>query len=65
MRNGVARFVEIKTGIADQKNIAALSGINEGDTIISGSFKTLRKIKDGDKIEISENSLKELESDED
>ncbi|MCH9030873.1 MAG: efflux RND transporter periplasmic adaptor subunit [candidate division Zixibacteria bacterium] len=65
VRNGVARFVEIKTGIADQKNIAALSGISEGDTIVSGSFKTLRKIKDGDKVEIAENSLKELESDED
>lgn len=60
IRDGKAKFVEIQTGIADEKNIVALSGIQKGDTIISGSFKTLRELEDGDLVEIDERSLDKL-----
>lgn len=51
---GAAHFKEITTGIADDRNIVALSGLAPGDTVISGSFQTLRKLKDGEKVKVEE-----------
>jgi HlyD family secretion protein len=64
VRNGQAEFVEITTGIADEQNIVALGNVNPGDTIISGSFQTLRKLKDGEMVRIDDNSLKRLKENE-
>jgi len=52
IREGKARFVTIETGIADQKNIAVLSNLEEGDSVITGPYRVLRTIKDGDAVEI-------------
>lgn len=60
IKDGAAKFAEVSTGIADERNIVALSGIQTGDTIVSGSFQTLRKLADGEKISIDENSLKKM-----
>lgn len=61
VRNGKAEFVEVTTGIADDRNIVALSGITPGDTVISGSFQTLRKLAIGDEVVIEEASKKKME----
>ena len=42
--------MEITTGIADDRNIVALTGLAAGDSVISGSFQTLRKLKDKDQV---------------
>lgn len=65
VQNGVAKFIELGTGIADEQNIVALSGLNPGDTVISGSFQTLRNLSDGDVIKIEERSLTKMREDED
>ena len=52
IKDGRAMFVEIKTGIADQKFIEITSGLEPGDSVVAGPYKSLRKIKDGDAIEI-------------
>ena len=52
IKDGKAMFVEIKTGIADQKFIEITSGLEPGDSVVAGPYKSLRKIKDGDAIEI-------------
>ena len=52
IREAKARFVTIETGIADQKNIAVLSNLEEGDSVITGPYRVLRTIKDGDVVEI-------------
>lgn len=50
-RDGAAKGVEVKTGIADFENIEILSGIEEGDQIISGPFLMVSKrLKNGDKV---------------
>jgi len=54
VRDGVARFVKVETGVADQKNIMITSGIEVGDTVISGPYRVLRTIKDGDAVEVEE-----------
>lgn len=58
--NGKAVFKEIKTGIADERNIVVLSGITPGDTVISGSFKTLRSLKEGEAVTVDEFSIEKM-----
>jgi len=48
-----AEFVPVETGIADQKQIEVVSGLDEGQTVITGPYKTLRTIKHGEEIEIT------------
>jgi HlyD family secretion protein len=52
IRDGKALFVEISTGIADQKNIQVSSGLQAGDSVISGPYRVLRTIKDGDVVKV-------------
>ncbi len=40
-----AHFVTVKTGIRDQQNVEITSGINEGDSVITGPYRLLRTIK--------------------
>lgn len=62
VKEGRAKFVKVQTGIADQQNIEILSGISDGDQVITGSYKTLRTLKDGDKIKIEKKVEKKEES---
>lgn len=57
VRDGVAKFVEVALGIADQQNYEVLSGLEEGDEVVVGSFRTLRTLKDGDAIKIDNPSV--------
>ena len=50
IKNSKAEFVEVQTGIADQKNIEVVSGIQAGDSVISGPYRVLRTIKNGDLV---------------
>jgi HlyD family secretion protein len=52
IRDGKARFVQIETGIADQKHIEVTEGLTPGDSVISGPYRILRTIRDGDVVEI-------------
>jgi HlyD family secretion protein len=52
VEKGRAKFVPVKSGIADQQNMEIVSGLKENDQIITGSYKILRTLKDGDKIKV-------------
>ena len=45
--NKVARFRPVKTGITGESEIEVLENLKEGEEVISGSFQTLKTIKDG------------------
>ncbi len=48
---GVAKMVEVKTGISDYDNIEILSGISDSTEIVTGPFLVVSKrLKEGDKI---------------
>ena len=64
VREGKAVFVEVETGIADDRNIAALTGVNAEDTVISGSYQTLRRLEDGEAVSVDPNSIDESDDDE-
>jgi HlyD family secretion protein len=43
---GVAQFRAVKTGILGDTDIEIFEGLKEGDEIVTGSYKTLRTLKD-------------------
>ncbi len=47
-----AKIVEVTPGISDATHVAITSGIKKGDLVITGPFKTLKKLNDGDAIEV-------------
>jgi HlyD family secretion protein len=48
---GVAKMVEVKTGISDYDNIEILSGISDSTEVITGPFLAISKrLKEGDKV---------------
>jgi HlyD family secretion protein len=55
-QNKVARFRTVKTGIAGESEIEVLESLKEGEEVVSGSFQTLRTIKDGAAIRIESSS---------
>jgi HlyD family secretion protein len=51
-RQGRAVFVPVKTGIAGERYFEALTGVTEGDLIITGPFSEVRNLEDGDEIRL-------------
>lgn len=49
-KDGRGHFTPITTGIKGDQEIEIKSGLNEGDEIITGPYKTLRTLKDGDQV---------------
>lgn len=47
-------FVAVETGITGDKEIEILDGVEEDDTLVTGSYKTLRTLSDGDSVEAEE-----------
>jgi HlyD family secretion protein len=49
--NGVAKMVEVKTGISDYDNIEIVSGVTDSTEVVVGPFLAVSKrLKDGEKI---------------
>jgi HlyD family secretion protein len=48
MRDGKAAFVAVKTGIAGERYLEVLSGLKEGDQVITGPFDSVRGMYEGD-----------------
>ena len=60
VEGGVAKFKEIKTGIADQQYIEVEGGLEADAEVITGSFKILRELKDGDPVKVDNTQLRLL-----
>ena len=52
IKNGKAHFVEVTTGIADQRNIEVLTGAANGDSVVTGPYRVLRTIKENEQVQI-------------
>jgi len=63
--NGVAKMIEVKTGISDYDNIEIISGLSDSLEVITGPFLVVSKrLKDGDKVSVKkEEKKKEEDSD--
>ncbi len=52
IQDGMAQFKKVETGITGATDIEVLSGLNEGDTIITGSYKVIRTIRNAAKVKV-------------
>jgi len=61
IRNKKAEFVPVTTGIAGTSDIEVLDGLNEGDEVITGSYKILRTLRSGSSVKIDNSAPKKEE----
>ena len=61
VRGNKTQFVPVETGITGVSDIEVTSGLQEGDTIVTGSFKALRSLKPGASVKI-DNSTPALDN---
>jgi len=60
--NGEAVWVQVRAGIAADRYIEIMEGVAEGDSIITGPYRSLaRDLKDKDKVALEEEKKKEGE----
>jgi len=49
-----ARFVPLRTGISDARNVEVIGGLKSGDRVVVGPFKVLRDLEDSTKVKATE-----------
>lgn len=47
---GKAVLTPVRTGISDETGVVVLEGLAEGDTVVTGPYRAIRTLKDGDAI---------------
>ena len=52
VKNGAAQFREVKTGTTGTTDIEVLSGVNDGEEIITGSYKIIRTLRNAAKVKV-------------
>jgi HlyD family secretion protein len=52
VKDGKAVFQEVKTGISGATDIEVLSGLNEGQEIVTGSYQVIRTIRNDAKVKV-------------
>jgi HlyD family secretion protein len=52
VRGETVEFVPVKTGIAGDKYFEVLSGLKEGDQVVTGPFNSVRNLGDGDAVKV-------------
>lgn len=61
IRNKKAEFLPVETGISGTTDIEVTRGVQEGDEIITGSYKVLRTLKPGTSVKIDNSEPKKEE----
>jgi HlyD family secretion protein len=61
-KDNIVRFRPVKTGITGESEIEVLENLKDGEEVVSGSFQTLRTIKDGAAVKIDNNKTTEKKS---
>jgi HlyD family secretion protein len=63
VRNGVATFRPVKTGVAGDEYFEVTDGLREGETIVAGTYQAIRDLKDGAKVRAADTTkVREVKS---
>ena len=57
VKDGKVKMTEVTAGISDATHVA-VSGIRQGDLVVTGPFKVIKKLKDGDSVQVSKETTK-------
>ena len=55
-RDGVVTFVAVEVGIAGERYFEVLSGLGEGDEVVTGPYSAVREIEDGDRVVLQDDA---------
>jgi HlyD family secretion protein len=58
LRNDKAEFIPVETGITGTTDIEITKGLSEGDTIVTGSYKVLRTLRNGASVKVNNSAPK-------
>lgn len=58
VKDGKVKMTEVKTGVSDTTHVALVSGVTKDDKVVTGPFRTLKKLKDGDSVEVTKEESK-------
>src|SRR5262249_16734337 len=58
VKDGVVSFRPVTVGITGEKDFEVLSGLAEGEAIVTGPFKALRTLKAGDRVKAAKKKEK-------
>jgi HlyD family secretion protein len=64
VKDGKVKQTEVTVGISDATHVAVLSGVKGGDKVVTGPFRTLKKLHDGDSVEVTKEEKKTATEDE-
>lgn len=62
VQSGKAVFKPVKTGIMGELDIEVMEGLSGNEEIVSGTYQTLRELKDGDAIKIKKEDDKAMKT---
>jgi HlyD family secretion protein len=54
-----AEFRPVEIGITSQKHFQVLTGLEENETVVSGNYKAIRSLKDGQRVKVSKKKSRE------
>jgi len=61
IRSKKAEFVPVETGISGTTDIEVIKGVQEGDELVTGSYKVLRTLKPGSSVKVDNSAPKKEE----
>jgi HlyD family secretion protein len=61
IRSHKAEFVQLETGIAGTTDIEVVKGLQDGDEIVTGSYKVLRTLRPGASVKVDNSAPKKAE----
>ncbi len=53
VKDGKVKMIEAKTGVSDTTHVAIVSGVKLNDQVVTGPFRVLKKLHDGDAVEVT------------
>jgi HlyD family secretion protein len=58
-----AKQVEVTTGISDSTHVSIVSGVKAGESVITGPFRAVKKMNDGEDIDVTKEEKKTASKD--
>ncbi|MEA2562833.1 MAG: HlyD family secretion protein [Acidobacteriota bacterium] len=59
VKDGKAVQRAVKTGISDETQVEIVSGVQPGDKVVTGPYRSLRDLDDGEKIQVTDQKQEE------
>jgi HlyD family secretion protein len=56
IEGGKARERQVQTAISDETHVELTAGVKPGEQVVTGPYRTLRDLKDGDAVQVSQTS---------